>query len=140
MSDQTTLPGTEAVIGSYECGHGRTHQVPSGEVTVLKTGGVGFTAGCCCGSGPITTEGSTLIGDHLTVIGGNGLEPALWLALERESEEWFPGTDPDLDPLSGNPSSRERRESHRKRQQAALETDVDESEDGKKDGNDPVQA
>lgn len=88
---QTTPPGTEAVIGTFECGHGRTHQAPSSDVRVFRSGGAGFVGYCTCEQGSKTIEDAEdrphVLGSHVTLLGGTALEPALWLALEAIAED-----------------------------------------------------
>ena len=121
MSGQTTLPGTREVIGSYTCGHGRTHQVPSEEVTIYKGGGAGFTAGCECGAGPIDEDSpGVFLDDHITLIGGKNLDDRLWLALEEVASGWFLLSSPDEPPVGGGKPPRERREERRAELQGDL--------------------
>lgn len=113
MVAQATLPGTEAVIGSYSCAHDRTHQIPSDDVTIYRMGGAGFIAECECGHGPIDHESTgVVLGDHLVLLGGASFDPRLWLALD-ERAEWFPGEDPDFEPPGDGDTSRERRDNRR---------------------------
>lgn len=110
---QATLPGTEAVIGSYSCGHDRTHRTPSDDVTIYRKGGAGFIAGCECGCGPVDQESDgVFLGDHVVLLGGKSLDPTLWIALDDRAA-WFPGSDPDREPVGGGDTARERRAERR---------------------------
>ena len=121
MVAQATLPGTEAVIGSYSCSHDRTHQIPSNAVTIYRMGGAGFIAGCECGRGPVDHEsGGVFLGDHIVLLGGASFDPRLWLALE-ERAEWFPGESPDCERPGGGDTSRERRDNRRSELQSQID-------------------
>lgn len=95
MSTQQQLPGTDPVLGSYKCGYGRSHQVPSEAVRVFRCGGGGFLAYCECGGHDLdrAADQPHRLGDHATLIGGTSLEPALWLALESVAEDGWDTTD-----------------------------------------------
>lgn len=113
MAVQQTLPGAETVIGTYSCGHGRTHRVPSESVTIYRKFGAGFMAGCECGHGPVDPDSAGLfLGDHLVLLGGAGLDDRLWLALDEQAK-WFEDDDPDREPVGGGESPRERRNDRR---------------------------
>jgi hypothetical protein len=123
MVAQATLPGTEKKIGSYSCGHGRTHQIPSDDVTIYRAGGAGFMAGCECGRGPIDHEsGGVYLGDHIVLLGGKSLDSWLWLALD-ERAEWFPVNNPDNEPIGGGDTPRERRAAHRREMHEQVDGD-----------------
>ena len=112
MAPQATLPGMRGVLGTYNCGHGTTHRLPSEPVTIYKIGGAGFIGGCECGAGPVGESSPVVLGDHVVLLGVKGLGPGLWLAL-AERAEWFPGSDPDSEPVGGGTSPRERRAERR---------------------------
>ncbi|EMA43564.1 MULTISPECIES: hypothetical protein [Halococcus] len=79
-------------------------------------------AGCECGSGPIDPEtAGVFLGDHIVLLGGQSFDTRLWLALD-ERAEWFPGRDPDLEPVSGGETPRERRDARR----SELHSQIDE--------------
>jgi hypothetical protein len=121
MSVQQTLSG-KALIGSYSCGHGRGHEIPSESVTIYRQGGAGFMAGCECGDGPVDPDSSSLfLGDHLVLIGGKNLDDRVWLALD-ERAEWLDESDADREPTGGGETPRERRDERR----AKLNSRVDE--------------
>lgn len=118
MSHQAQLPGTERVLGTYTCGHDRTHQIPSEDVFVLKSGGAGFTAVCQCG----LPDGATVdeltatphhLGPHWTLIGGTTIDPAFWLALEEAADAWESEAAADYGSLGGGLSYRQRRAQRR---------------------------
>lgn len=106
MGGQSTLPGTDEVIGTYQCGHGRTHQIPSDEVTIYHEA-AGFSAACECGAGPLDPNKPPVLGDHVVLIGGKDLDPYVWLSLDEESAGPFPGSNPDSEPLGGGETYRE---------------------------------
>ncbi len=87
---QSVLPGTSEIIGSYQCGHGRTHQIPSEDVRLLKSGGAGFVSVCSCGDRQLSevTEKPLQCGPHRILLGGESLEPELWLMLEHLAGSW----------------------------------------------------
>ena len=108
MSVQQTL-SVKSLIGSYSCGHGRTHEIPSESVTIYRKGESGFMAGCGCGDGPIDPDSSSLfLGDHLVLLGGKSLDDRLWLAL-NERAEWLEDDAADCEPVGGGETPRERR-------------------------------
>ena len=112
MSVQQTLSG-KALIGTYSCGHDRTHEIPSESVTIYRKGGAGFMAGCECGEGPIDLDSSSLfLGDHLVAIGGKNLDDRLWLTLD-ERAEWLDDDAADCEPVGGGETPRERRDDRR---------------------------
>lgn len=119
MGAQATLPGTTRVIGTFDCGHGRTHQIPSGEVTVFKQGS-GFSATCTCGNGPIESDEPPLLGPHTVLLGGTNLDPEMWLGLDEETDGWFPNTNPDCDPLDADKTVRKKREEYRRNMMEAV--------------------
>ena len=122
MAVQQMLPGAEAVIGSYSCGHGRTHQVPSDSVTIYRKGGAGFMAGCECGHGPVDPDSPGLfLDDHLVLLGGKSFDDRLWLALD-ERAEWLEDDTADCDPIRGGETPRE----HRSERRAELSSRVGE--------------
>lgn len=122
-------------IGTYECGHGRRHGIPSDAVRILRMGGVGFIAACNCSDVPLSEIGSnkgtdggghssptpTVIGDHLVTL--TGVSPETWLELEAEADGWF--HNPDGGALGNDPSYRERRAKHQKRFRMKRKTDTE---------------
>lgn len=120
MSNQATLPGMKAVLGTYSCGHGTTHRLPSEPVTIYKIGGAGFIGGCECGGGPVDETSPVVLDDHVVLLGGKSLDPTLWLALD-ERAEWFPGSSPHCEPVGGGASPRECRAERRKAMRGRVE-------------------
>lgn len=128
MSQQITLPGTDTIIGTYECGFGRTHQVPSNDVFVLKSGGCGFMGVCRCGLPDDATVADVTskphrLGPHWTLLGGKTLDPVFWLALEDTADGWESAEMPDSGTLGGDPSYRERREQYHAEMRTAIKDD-----------------
>lgn len=115
MAGQQQLPGTEAVVGTYSCGHGRTHQIPSESVRLFKMGGAGFVAGCDCGAEPLDQVADLphRLGPHVTLVGGKGLGPGLWLALEQVTDGWWGDDEGQTTPVGGGRSRAERRADRR---------------------------
>lgn len=112
MSVQQTLSG-KSLIGTYSCGHGRAHEIPSESVTIYRKGGAGFMAGCECGSGPVDPDSPGLfLDDHLVLLGGKSLDEGLWLALD-ERAEWLEDDAADREPVGGGETPRERRDERR---------------------------
>lgn len=137
MSGQQTLPGTDEIIASFECGHGHTHQIPSESVTVFAEG-IGYSATCTCGDGPIQPGEPLVLGPHIVLLGGTNLVPGLWLALDEEADNWFPNSNPDDEPLGSDKTAREKRRIYRKKMQIehnqfTLENHVEDIRDGRSD-------
>lgn len=109
---QQQLPGTEQVLGTFECGHERTHRVPSERVRVFIWS-TGYVAYCECGGHDLDTAADLphVLGDHVVLLGGENLDPDLWLALDELADGWW--TDPEGGTSFGKDSYRERREAFR---------------------------
>lgn len=107
---QTTLPGTQPLIGTYTCGHGFEHQVPSERVRICRVG-IGFIGACSCGAEPldVVADEPHYLAEHIALLPVTDA-PLLWLALETIADGWW--GDPDLEPLSGGPTSRETRRAY----------------------------
>lgn len=125
---QTTLPGTDTVLGTYECGYDRTHQVPSDDVFLLKTAGAGFTGVCRCGLSGDTTLQEVIskpqrLGPHWTMLGGTDLSPAFWMALDDAADGGSHENPDELGTSFGDPSYAERRKEYREKMCAEVEVD-----------------
>lgn len=105
--ENQTLPGTEPVVATYTCGHGRTHRIPSDAVRILRAG-TGFVAGCACGPEPLAEipDRPHHLGGHITILGGTD-DDDVWAALENLADGWY--LDPDTEPVGGGETPRERR-------------------------------
>lgn len=127
MSAQQTLPGTDRVIGTYSCGHDRTHQLPSDSVALLKSGGAGFIGYCTCGGHDLETAGEKphILGPHATLLGGTNLDPHLWLALEAIAEWGW--CDPDAGAEHGNEPYEVRRKNRREEYEAKVSNGGDQA-------------
>lgn len=93
---QKTLPGTEAVIATYTCGHGREHTIPSERVRICMWG-TGHIAVCDCEGYDIETahELPHRVGDNTVILtaGKDNGNPALWLALDGVADGWWDAND-----------------------------------------------
>jgi hypothetical protein len=121
MSTQTTLPGRQTVVSTYECGYGRTHQIPSESIRILKDGGAGFVGYCDCGGHDVSTatEKPHRLGPHAVLLGGTNLSKELWLALEDIAEwGWIA---PDSGTSHGGEPYATRREERREQYAAAVD-------------------
>jgi hypothetical protein len=111
MTTQQQLPGTERVAGTFECGHERSHQVPSESVRLLKMGGAGFVVVCDCGPEPLSDANDRphRLGGHVTLVGGASLGPGFWLVLENLADGWWTADSGETTPVDGGRTAAERR-------------------------------